>query len=151
MTVTMSGRPSSLTVFIAGRPLPKQSARFGKGRSWQPKAKVQYKQVIELMVREAWLQAGKPDIEPPFSVQLDFVFGWPQGTRKADRDKTLWRTTRPDLDNLGKMTLDALTLIIPEDAAVSELKLTKRNGPKRDEGVTITIGQCEPDDADNDS
>jgi Holliday junction resolvase RusA-like endonuclease len=100
--------------------------------------------MLELMTREAWLKAGKPKIEPPFSVRLDFVFAWPKSTRKAVRDTTSWRIERPDLDNLCKMCLDSISVIVPEDAAVSELHLTKRNGPSRDEGVTITIKQCEP-------
>ena len=137
--------------FVPGRPLPKQSARFGKGRTWQPKAKVKYKQMLELMTREAWLKAGKPKVEPPFSVRLDFVFAWPKSTRKAKRETRAWRTERPDVDNLAKMTLDSLSLIIPEDAAISELHITKQNGPSDKEGVTITIGQCELDDTSNDT
>ena len=135
--------------FVPGRPLPKQSARFGKGRTWQPKAKTKYKQMLELMTREAWLKAGKPKIEPPFCVRLDFVFAWPKSTRKAKRETRAWRTERPDADNLAKMTLDSLSLIIPDDAAISELHITKQNGPSDKEGVTITIGQCEPDDTNN--
>ena len=151
MGTTMVGPPSSLKVFVPGRPLPKQSARFGKGRSWQPKAKTQYKKYIELLVREAWIKAGKPKCEPPFSVRLDFVFAWPKSTKKALRDTYAWRTSRPDLDNLAKMCLDSLSLIIPEDAAVVELLLTKCNGPTDKEGVTITIGNSKPDDTNNDS
>ena len=138
-------------MFVPGRPLPKQSARFGKGRSWQPKAKTQYKKTVELRVREAWLAAGKPKYESPFSVRLDFVFAWPKSTKKALRDTYAWRASRPDLDNLTKMCLDSLSLIIPEDSTVVELRLTKRNGPADKEGVTITIGNSKPDDPNHDT
>lgn len=147
----LDGCKHGFRFFVAGRPLPKQSARFGKGRTWQPKAKTKYKQMLELVTREAWLKAGKPKIEPPFCVRLDFVFAWPKSTRKAKRETRAWRTERPDVDNLAKMTLDSLSLIIPEDAAISELHITKQNGPSDKEGVTITIGQCELDDTSNDT
>lgn len=138
-----------LRIFVSGRPLPKQSARFGKGRTWQPKAKTEYKRRIEAWVREAWLEAGKPKMEPPFSVRLDYVFAWPKSTKKSKSVTKLWRIERPDVDNLAKMTCDSISLIIPEDAAISELYITKRNGPSSEEGVTITIGQCKPDDTIN--
>ena len=140
-----------LRIFVPGRPLPKQSARFGKGRSWQPKAKQQYKKTVELFVREAWLKAGKPKYESPFSVRLDFVFAWPKSTKKALRDTYAWRTSRPDLDNLTKMCLDSLSLLIPEDSTVVELWLTKRNGPADKEGVTITIMNSRPHDTNDDT
>ncbi len=135
-----------MTFFVPGRPLPKQSARFGKGRSWQPKAKTEYKKHFELMVREAWLKAGKPKYESPFSVRLNFVFAWPKSTKKSLRETCQWRTSRPDLDNLTKMCLDALSLIIPEDAEVVELYLNKCNGPQDKEGVTVTIIGATPDE-----
>lgn len=128
-----------LEVFVPGRPLPKQSARFGKGRSWQPKAKTEYKRLVTTYVRNAWIEAGKVQIAAPFAVDLDFVFGWPKSAGKSKRSTYQWRTARPDIDNLAKMCLDALADIIPEDANVSRLTLSKRNGPRDSEGVTIRI------------
>ena len=132
----------SLEFFVPGRPLPKQSARFGKGRAWQPKAKVEYKRMVEIVCRNAWLRAGKPAIKAPFIVQMSFVFGWPKSTPKSKRDSVAWRTSKPDLDNLCKMVLDAMTTVIPEDADVATLILMKTNGPRSEEGVTVMIGTC---------
>lgn len=139
----MSGPHSSLEFFVPGRPLPKQSARFGKGRAWQPKAKVAYKRMVEAACSNAWLRAGKPAIKPPYIVQMSFIFAWPSSTPKAKRDTVVWRTARPDLDNLCKMVLDAMSAVIPEDSEVSTLILMKNNGPSTREGVTVMIGTCD--------
>ena len=80
-----------ISFFVAGRPIPKQSARFGRGKSWQPKKKVAYKLLINTLSKNAWIAAGKPSIEPPYYVTLEFTFAWPKGARKSLRDTVVWR------------------------------------------------------------
>lgn len=139
-----------ISFFVPGRPVPKQSARFGRGKSWQPKKKVAYKRLIETVSRNAWLAAGKPDVPPPYCVRLEFVFAWPKATQKALRSTVAWRVERPDLDNLTKMVLDGIhAKIISDDATVTKLILTKKTGPSDQEGVTVTITGVEPDETDD--
>ena len=53
----------------------------------------------------------KPD-EPwdcPVHVSIHFFFPWPESAPKKNKDKLMWKTTKPDLDNSEKTILDTLT------------------------------------------
>lgn len=59
-------------------------------------------------------------------VRLDFVYN-PKGLRAADRGAP--KPTRPDLDNLAKLVLDAITAVKSiwrDDSQVAQLTLAKR-------------------------
>ena len=73
---------------------------------------------FERNVRLAGLPATP--IDGPIEVFLSFRFGYNKGLPKKYRGKQIWKTTRPDLDNMEKAILDSLTRIgvITEDKNV---------------------------------
>lgn len=98
----------------------------------------------------AWMEAavtmlreqrqGEPIAEP---IQLEVVAYWPlPKTRPAWCDKERWRlrketggipyATKPDIDNVGKIVLDALVEagVLADDRFVVELQLSKRAIPE---------------------
>lgn len=76
----------------------------------------------------------------PVHLKMDFIFPWPQGTSKALKAKYVRRTQRPDLDNMAKSILDALTDggAWADDAQVTSLFLSKYNGPEPLVAITIS-------------
>ena len=77
----------------------------------------------------------------PLAVNITLVFPYLKRDKKADiaAGAHVWIDTRPDLDNLCKMLLDAMTTCAywHDDSQVADLRLTKRRGPIT--GITITI------------
>jgi Holliday junction resolvase RusA-like endonuclease len=75
-----------------------------------------------------------------YSVTIEYVYR-PKTLRKRDYGKR--KTTRPDIDNLTKLVLDAITdshIAFLDDGAVSTLILRKRNAKEFEEAfVHITI------------
>lgn len=77
-------------------------------------------------------------MEGALRIDLDFMF--PAQTRRADGT---WRVKKPDLDNLTKAVMDALTDAgaWQDDAQVAELHARKRYGSGA--GVDIKISSLE--------
>lgn len=80
------------------------------------------------------LRDGKPHLFPegvPVSVFLTWEFPFPASVKARDRKYAQWRTQRPDLDNLSKSVLDALTDAgaWADDNQVTLLRLAKYNSP----------------------
>lgn len=70
---------------------------------------------------------------------ITWAFPFPSAVKAADRKHPQWRTQRPDLDNLSKTILDALTDAgaWEDDAQVSLLTLAKFNSPSPSVSITI--------------
>ena len=82
-----------------------------------------YKAAIQL----AWHAAGEPQLEGALSVSIDFVFPRPKSkTKKRGANERYWHTSKPDLDNLYKATLDALNgLAFRDDSQVATCRVRK--------------------------
>jgi Holliday junction resolvase RusA-like endonuclease len=93
----------------------------------------------ELIAEAASEQIAKVGaMEGALSVELDFMF--PAPTRRAEGT---WRVKKPDLDNLTKAVMDALTDAgaWQDDAQVAELRARKRFGSGS--GVDIKIASLD--------
>ena len=81
---------------------------------------------------------GKPCIVcEAYKVNIVFVFK-PKTLRKSEQGKP--KTTRPDLDNMGKLVLDAIQeaqIAFEDDGEVSTLTLRKRNADEDEEAHTF--------------
>jgi Holliday junction resolvase RusA-like endonuclease len=92
-------------------PQAKQSVKSGKGRFYTDNKKKVY--VNELKRRAKILYTGEM-LEGPLKIsRLVFAFTPPKRLNKAEREHidkggTLWKSTKPDFDNLEKPLLDAL-------------------------------------------
>ena len=80
--------------------------------------------------------APKSPIDGPVTVRLSFVFAAPRAPkwkRAAALDGAFMHTTRPDVDNLAKLAMDALTSSgqwWTDDARVVSLEARKRYGER---------------------
>jgi Holliday junction resolvase RusA-like endonuclease len=112
------------------KPMAKQSVRLGNGFHYQPPAVVNYHNYLKLMCQQQ--MAGQTKYEVPIQVIIVAEFALPKSAKKADKDFiangfTLPKSTKPDLDNLMKATLDPLNgLLWTDDALITEARITKR-------------------------
>jgi len=120
-------------VEVPAKPAAKGRARFSKstGRAFTPK---------QTIIAEAWVrmccvqQVGTPRVPGPVAVRIVFTMAIPQSRPRAWREAALagriLPTSKPDWDNLAKLTSDALNGIAwVDDAEVASARVLKRYGP----------------------
>jgi Holliday junction resolvase RusA-like endonuclease len=106
-----------MKIFIPGEPVAqprvKVSTRGGFARAYvDAKHPIHaYKQAIRL----AYVNAGGEVLEGPVEVRIACWFERPKGHSKKRRQQREPKTTKPDLDNVGKAILDALNEIAYND------------------------------------
>lgn len=131
MTVTVWGLPIA-------QPRHRVSCHGGFAKVYLPKdhAVHGWKDLIAEAAAEHIDKFGP--MEGPLSVHLDFLFAAP--SRRAEGT---WRVKRPDLDNLSKAVMDALTDAgaWQDDSQVAELRACKRFGSVS--GVEIKIASLD--------
>lgn len=96
---------------IKGKPISKSRPRFTRtGHVYTPQATRQAEQLIE----NEWIRQTN-DRAPhtgPIMIHLQFVFtppaSWPKWKREQAAGGRILHTTKPDVDNLAKLVLDAL-------------------------------------------
>lgn len=91
------------------------------------------------------LRGEQPYLYPhgmPVTVSIFWDFAYPKSAKEGQRKYWTWRTQRPDLDNLSKSILDALTAARAwaDDNQVVDLRLVKLNSPQP--GLTIKLREA---------
>jgi Holliday junction resolvase RusA-like endonuclease len=119
--------------FQPPRATAQQRQHIGKGRSYLPCAAQKARAVLMAVFER---HAPPAPISGALSVTL--LWTW-------NAKKTVPKTTRPDLDNLAKFALDAMTDCgyWTDDAQVVELHTAKFLGPLP--GIAVTVSQVEAD------
>ena len=121
---------------ILGEPKPKQSAKFAKMgkfvKSYQPKKVVQNERNIRTQIISQLPKDFVP-FKGALAMTVHYVFpplkSMSKKVLKQVDEGTLYKTTRPDLDNLAKSLLDAMNgVVFIDDAQVVYMSLTKKYG-----------------------
>lgn len=133
----MASSPSDIVLSIPVEPLAVQSARFfrcgRKIKSFQPEKVTSFKQIVRIYARKQ-LPENFRIFDAPVAVEADFVFPPTKSLRKRELEKIaegeiVYKSTRPDVDNLTKATFDALTGILwKDDARVTDYRVRKIYG-----------------------
>ena len=93
------------------KPIPKQSARFGKKNIYQS-AKVSSTQRAIGIMAKAQLPPGFTPYDCGLRVHVSYFFEYPKNLPQKKR-KEHYKTTKPDItDNLNKLLFDALEGIV---------------------------------------
>lgn len=127
----------SLTIWMPGEP-PRSTAQqqliTRSGRVVPGKKVTAAKQVLE-----GRLAAHVP--AEPFTGPLAVAMVWCWS--RSGKMPIAWKTTRPDIDNIAKLLLDAMTRLRywEDDATVAQLSVTKIWNPEP--GIKITIRKLE--------
>jgi Holliday junction resolvase RusA-like endonuclease len=134
-----------MKIFIPGEPIAqprvKVSTRGGFARAYiDAKHPIHaYKQAIRL----AYVNSGGEVLEGPVSVRIVCLFERPKSHSKKRRQEPEPKTTKPDLDNVGKAILDALNEIAyNDDGQVFMLTVEKWYvGPYDSIGTVLEVTQ----------
>lgn len=116
-TVTVYGEPKA-------QPRPRATARGGFARVYNPSTADEWKQAIVDAARDQ----GEPFLGP---VELSIRFDMPRPKHMRGTEAKP-HTVKPDIDNLVKAVMDALTTAIwwIDDAQVWSLRTSKKYAPK---------------------
>jgi len=117
---------TAIYITVPGQPRPLMRHRSTRpGHSYDPPENRRRKAaIVEAYMRD---HAGRPPIPKGYAVMVcvDMMFKRPK--RLGEQNVGLEHTVRPDLDNVIKLTFDALNgLAWNDDAQVSALSTTKR-------------------------
>ena len=130
---------SRVDISIPGKPRAKGRPRAGQHGFYTPKET----EAEEAYVRQLGSKAmqGRAPMVGPVRITLDAVFdmpmSWPARVREM---RTLPHISKPDLDNIEKLILDALNeVVFADDAQVCEVRKTKRYGEGERVDVIIEL------------
>jgi len=145
----------SFTVYV--EPVPKgrpRAVRRGNFvRMYTPARTVDFEQAVNDAAIDA---IGPMSIDFPVRVDILAVFKRPKRlSRKKDPQGMLWKSSRPDSDNVRKAVLDALSSILKDDSLVVDGRTCKVYGAKGQEPLVKVFissvaklplgGRCEPE------
>ncbi len=122
-----------MTIQIAPYPAPRpRVTRFGTYNS--PKY-TEWKQTLASLVRKQYTTITLSPVE----LEIVFIFTKPKSWSKKKAQSTRLHTIKPDIDNLAKAVMDALTgVIYKDDGQVCKLNLCKQYGAKESIELNIT-------------
>ena len=135
-----------LSFVVPGPPVPKARPRTvqnnGKTVTYTPEPVTRYENWIRLCAREVLDRNGGTMLHGPLRLEVTFYLRRPASRPKKYR----YPDRRPDVENLVKSVMDALTgLLWVDDAQVVTLNAQKRYGEPRAE---ITVYREEVDQVD---
>lgn len=106
------------SIIIPGKPLGKQRPRVLKtGIAYTPKETVNYETFVKMLYLEKY--AGEKPFEGPVSMLISAFYQIPKSASKRRREAMARHhippTTRPDIDNIAKIIMDALAGVAYQD------------------------------------
>jgi Holliday junction resolvase RusA-like endonuclease len=106
------------SIIIPGKPLGKQRPRVLRtGIAYTPKETVTYETFVKMLYLEKY--AGEKPFEGPVAMLISAFYQIPKSASKRRREAMARHhippTTKPDLDNIAKIIMDALAGVAYED------------------------------------
>lgn len=124
----MIGSPILITV--DGTPCGKGRPRFVRatGRAYTPPKTANYETILGWAAREA--MNGAPPLDMPLWLELEAYMpvpgSWSKKRSAQALEGLIWPATRPDLDNLLKILMDALNGVVwRDDSQIVEVAMQK--------------------------
>ena len=119
--------------FVEGLPKAQPRPRFSRGHAYNPSSADGWKAAVEVAAREHF--NGRKPLEGPVTLHLLCFF---PGIKKGGE----WHTKTPDVDNVAKAIMDALTAagVWADDSQVAELHVSKAYTGKAMGKVGAAIG-----------
>lgn len=116
---------------VSGKPQPKQRPRvLRSGITYTPKETLLYEEKVLQAAKESKLLDQSPT-EKPLKIiiwaYMPIPKSWPKGKQEQARRGKVLPTSRPDIDNLAKIIMDALNgEAYKDDSQICELVINKR-------------------------
>lgn len=122
---------------VPGNPIAKGRPRFVRatGRTFTPAKTMNYEGIVAGKAAQA--MGAREPFEGPLRVTIRATFLVPQSWSQKRKNAAVWKTSKPDADNLAKI-VDALNAIVwRDDAQVCDLTVQKRYGAIA--GLTVSV------------
>lgn len=136
----MASKDRIRSVVISGRPVPKARPRVYGRHAVTPQRTLD----AEHRLRDEYIRQNGPCRPFTGKVLVDCVFyapvpkSWPKAKRQQALEGKLAYTSRPDIDNLVKLVLDALNgVAYTDDAQIVKLRAKKLYSGAYPEGATV--------------
>lgn len=116
----LTNEAERLRVVIFLTPVPKGRPRFGRGIVYTPTKTKRFEAQLKKIIRE--IRIAIPLMQGALGLTVDFYSKWP--SKKTPR--ILYKSTRPDLDNLIKAVADSMNgIVYKDDAQIAALQAYK--------------------------
>ena len=125
---------------VPGEAVPWSRAGSNSGQRYTPKRQASFMGAIKLFASQA--MAGAEPLYGPVELSIRATYLVPASWGAKRRALAIWKTSKPDADNLGKIVADALnSLAYADDAQVASLIVQKRYGPMA--GLTVSVSSLD--------
>ena len=126
--IVNSEKPLRFEFVVPGDCVPWARAGGGKtGHRFTPPKQAKYMAALKLICSAA-MKGAKP-LEGPVRIHLSAVYAWPKSVSARKRREhvgSMWRTGRPDFDNIAKLVGDALNGVAwIDDAQIASANVQK--------------------------
>ncbi len=131
-----------LAFFVPGSPIAKGRPRFVRatGRTFTPAKTMNYEGVVAGCAAQA--MGAREPFEGPLRVTIRATFLVPESWTQKRKNAAVWKTSKPDADNLAKI-MDAMNAIVwRDDSQICELTVQKRYGAIA--GLTVSVETLSP-------
>ncbi len=123
---------------VPGNPIAKGRPRFVRatGRTFTPAKTMNYEGVVAGCAAQA--MGARDPFEGPLRVTIRATFLVPQSWSQKRKREAVWKTSKPDVENVTKACLDAMNAIVyRDDSQIVELTAQKKYGPIA--GLTVSV------------
>lgn len=121
---------------VPGKPLAFARMRTNGKRHFVPAPQRGYAEMIALHARKA--MAGLDMLDGPLRLTVRATYEYPLSWSAKKRAETLWKTSRPDADNILKLAKDSMNgIVYSDDALVAEETVQKKYGPVASLAVSV--------------
>lgn len=131
---------TSLSFHVPGIPAGKGRPRFARatGRAYTPAATIQAERGIGWYAHAA--MNGRPLFDGPLHLDLTATYMPPKSLSRRKLEECNLKATRPDLDNIIKLSKDALNGIVwNDDSQVASVAARKLYGDTPGLSVTVSV------------
>jgi Holliday junction resolvase RusA-like endonuclease len=81
---------------------------------------------------------GRALLEGPLFLSVEAFYVVPSSWSKPRQREAVWKTSKPDLDNIGKLVEDACNRVVwVDDAQIAAMVLTKKYGEREELRVRV--------------
>lgn len=121
---------------IPGDAVPFARAGAQGKRRFTPKRQSDYMSVVRLFATQA--MAGRAPFEGPVRMIVLAEYRPPASWSLKKKFTASWKTSRPDADNIYKLTADSLNgVVFVDDAQIADIRISKTYAPASRLFVTV--------------
>jgi len=128
--------PEVISFTIPGDAVPFARAGARGKRRFTPRRQADYAAVVKIFASRAF--AGREPFDGPVSIAIRATYSVPPSWSAKKKSDALWKTSKPDADNIFKLVADAINKIAyQDDAQIVDLSVQKKYGPVA--GVVVSV------------